>query len=81
MVDSVVAGTFFVDLSSPAKLMEMSPPILSLVQGIRTLPAKFLLNSFLSKLAPHKNYITDLFSSFNSATESVMLTNGGDYFS
>ena len=25
MVDSVVAGTFFVDLSSPAKMLEMSP--------------------------------------------------------
>jgi hypothetical protein len=25
MVDSVLAGTFFVDLSSPAKEMEMSP--------------------------------------------------------
>ena len=25
MCDSVVAGTFFVDLSSPAKLLEMSP--------------------------------------------------------
>ena len=25
MVDSVVAGTFFVDLSSPTKMLEMSP--------------------------------------------------------
>jgi hypothetical protein len=25
LVDSIVAGTFFVDLSSPAKEMEMSP--------------------------------------------------------
>ena len=37
-----------------------------------TLPAKFLLNSFLSKLAPLTNYITDLVSSFNSASESGM---------
>ncbi len=40
--------------------------------GYETLPAKFLLNSFFSKLAPLTNYITDLVSSFNSASESVM---------
>jgi len=41
-------------------------------RGLSPLPAKFLLNSFLSKLAPLTNYITDLVSSFNSASESVM---------
>jgi len=40
--------------------------------GEETLPAKFLLNSFLSKLAPLTNYIKDLVSSFNSASESGM---------
>jgi hypothetical protein len=37
-----------------------------------TLPAKFLLNSFLSKLAPLTNYITDSDAELNDETKSVM---------
>jgi hypothetical protein len=39
-------------------------------RSVSNLPATFLLNSFLSKLAPLTNYITDSVSSFNSASES-----------
>ena len=38
--------------------------------SVSNLPATFLLNSFISKLAPLTNYITDSVSSFNSASES-----------
>ncbi len=40
------------------------------IRSVSNLPATFLLNSFLSKLAPLTNYITDSVSSFNSASES-----------
>jgi hypothetical protein len=40
------------------------------ISGVSNLPATFILNSFLSKLAPLTNYITDSVSSFNSASES-----------
>ncbi len=41
-------------------------------RGKETLPATFLLNSFLSKLAPLTNYITDSDAELNDETESVM---------
>ena len=44
------------------------------------LPATFLLNSFLSKLVPLTNYITDSVSSFNSAPESGIYVVGGASF-
>ncbi len=44
------------------------------------LPATFLLNSFLSKLAPLTNCITDSVSSFNSALESGIYVVGGASF-
>jgi hypothetical protein len=45
---------------------------LGIPPSLRTLPAKFLLNSFLSKLAPLTNYITDSDAELNDETKSVM---------
>ncbi len=48
-------------------------PIPTVEAGAKeTLPATFLLNSFLSKIAPLTNYITDSDKKMDDETESVM---------
>jgi hypothetical protein len=44
-----------------------------------TLPAKFLLNSFLSKLAPLTHYITDSDAELNEKTNPLCNLSGGEF--
>jgi hypothetical protein len=76
-----VLGTFYIHflvtratkdgkIVNPAVSLDVTSTVV--VGGYAPLPATFLLNSFLSKLAPLTNYMTDSVSSFNSALESVI---------